>query len=61
MTVGCRDSDPIPKVEAAGRRLVEMGAGVQIMHNGVRVVDGGYYGEWMATLIERLRGHHEPQ
>jgi FkbM family methyltransferase len=31
------------------------------MHNGVRVVAGGYYGHWMTGIIERLRGHHEPQ
>src|SRR5688500_16658334 len=31
------------------------------MHNGGRVVEGGYYGEWMTEVIRRLRGHHEPQ
>jgi FkbM family methyltransferase len=31
------------------------------MHNGVRVIEGGYYGEWMSEVIRRLRGHHEPQ
>jgi FkbM family methyltransferase len=31
------------------------------MHNGVRVVAGGYYGSWMEQIIRDLRGHHEPQ
>ena len=31
------------------------------MHNGLRMVAGGYYGDWMTGIIERLRGHHEPQ
>jgi FkbM family methyltransferase len=31
------------------------------MHNGVRVVAGGYYGDWMVEIIRRLRGCHEPQ
>lgn len=57
LTVACRDTDAIPKVEDAG----EVRDGVQVMHNGVRVVEGGYYGEWMAEVIRRLRGHHEPQ
>jgi len=31
------------------------------MHNGVRVVAGGYYGVFIEEIITRLRGHHEPQ
>lgn len=61
MTVSCRDSDPIPKVANAGAITQENDRRVQIMHNGVRVIAGGYYGDWMAEIIERLRGHHEPQ
>jgi FkbM family methyltransferase len=58
MTVAGRaDCDPIPKVDGAG----EIVDGVQLMHNGVRVVAGGYYGDWMAEIIRQLRGHHEPQ
>jgi FkbM family methyltransferase len=34
---------------------------VQIMHNGLRVLYGGYHGDWMANIIRGLRGHHEPQ
>jgi FkbM family methyltransferase len=61
MTVSCRDSDPIPKVTNAGLIVQENGSSVQVMHNGVRVKAGGYYGDWMAEIIQRLRGHHEPQ
>jgi FkbM family methyltransferase len=31
------------------------------MHNGLQVLAGGYCGDWMAEIIRRLRGHHEPQ
>lgn len=61
MTASCKDCDDIPKVPNAGSVVVENGQAVQIMHNGLRVVAGGYYGEWMTSLITRLRGHHEPQ
>jgi hypothetical protein len=54
---GRADCDPIPKVDGAG----EIVDGVQLMHNGVQVVAGGYYGDWMAEIIRELRGHHEPQ
>lgn len=57
LTASCRDSDGIPKVPGAG----EVHDGVQLMHNGVKVVAGGYYGDWMVEVIRRLRGHHEPQ
>lgn len=61
MTVSCRDSDPIPKVEGAGRIVVVNGEEQQIMHNGLNVIAGGYYGDWMSHIIRGLNGHHEPQ
>lgn len=61
MTVSCRDSDAIPKVDRAGCVVVHEGQAVQVMHNGVRVVADGYHGEWMRHVIHDLRGHHEPQ
>jgi hypothetical protein len=61
MTIGCRDCDPIPKVPEAGRIVAGEAGPVQIMHNGLRVKAGGYYGDWMAQVIRGLRGHHEPQ
>jgi FkbM family methyltransferase len=57
LTVSCRDTDLIPKVAGAG----EVHDGLQVMHNGVRIVEGCYYGDWMTEVIRRLRGHHEPQ
>lgn len=61
LTTSCRDSDIIPKVADAGAACLENGDQVQIMHNGLRVVQGGYYGDWMVDIIRSLRGHHEPQ
>jgi FkbM family methyltransferase len=61
LTVSCRDTEALPKVADAGS-LQRMGDElVQIMHNGVAVVAGGYYGTWMTEIIQRLHGHHEPQ
>lgn len=61
LTTSCRDSDIIPKVANAGQIVLENGSQVQIMHNGLRVIQGGYHGDWMASVIESLKGHHEPQ
>jgi FkbM family methyltransferase len=58
----CRDADILPKVANAGAVLRQPdGTDVQIMHNGIRVIAGGYYGAWMQDLITRCLGHHEPQ
>ena len=58
----CRDCDAVPKVVDAGA-VVEQpdGTRVQIMHNGLKVIEDGYCGAWMTELIARCRGHHEPQ
>lgn len=61
LTVSCHDCDHLPKVDNAGQIVIEHGECVQIMHNGLRVRAYGYHGEWMAEIIARLRGHHEPQ
>jgi FkbM family methyltransferase len=61
MTMHCQDCNTVPKVADAGRIVVENGELVQIMHNGLRVVAGGYHGDWMAHIIRGLHGHHEPQ
>ncbi|GIL39157.1 FkbM family methyltransferase [Roseiterribacter gracilis] len=60
-TIACTDSDSIPKVADAGRVVERDGERVQIMHNGVLVEAGGYFGDWMEEIIRRLGGHHEPQ
>lgn len=60
--VACRDADSIPKVPNAGQvRVDEAGNRVQVMHNGLLVLADGYYGSFTTQIIERLRGHHEPQ
>lgn len=61
MTISCADCAKIPKVIDAGRCLDTADGPVQIMHNGLKVVAGGYHGDWMAHIIRALRGHHEPQ
>jgi FkbM family methyltransferase len=61
MTVSCRDCADIPKRPDAGRILIEDGVRIQVMHNGVRVLAGGYGAAWTEEIIQRLRGHHEPQ
>lgn len=62
ITSSCTDSDYIPKVESAGQvHKMNDGTWVQLMHNGVKVIAGGYYGEWMQRIIQNLNGHHEPQ
>ncbi|SFW92139.1 FkbM family methyltransferase [Amycolatopsis australiensis] len=60
-TAACTDADAIPKVADAGTCREHDGRRVQVMHNGLLVEEGGYYGAWMAEVIRALRGHHEPQ
>ena len=62
MATKCRDADQIPKVPDAGTVRTELdGTITQIMHNGIKVLADGYYGEWMRRLISSCDGHHEPQ
>ena len=62
LTMSCRDCEVIPKHPHAGKIETDGdGKKWQTMHNGLLVEHGGYYGEWMASIISGLRGHHEPQ
>ncbi len=61
MTVSCRDTDYIPKVKDAGKIKKIDGTDVQVMFDGTLVAMGGYHGDWMANIITKLNGHHEPQ
>lgn len=61
MTISCGDCRDIPKVGEAGCIVPSSNGDVQIMHNGLKVVAGGYHGDWMAHIIRALHGHHEPQ
>ena len=55
------DCAEIPKVAGAGRCVLDSDGPYQIMHNGVKVKLGSYYGDLNTALIEKLQGHHEPQ
>ncbi|MDB5611409.1 MAG: hypothetical protein JWP25_8309 [Bradyrhizobium sp.] len=59
MAVTCRDCDLLPKNPDWGTVISFVVKPVQIMHNGLRVVAGGSYGDWRTGIIERLGGHHE--
>jgi FkbM family methyltransferase len=61
MTTRCRDCDYIPKHPDAGKVFEFEGKKIQVMHEGTKVLAGGYYGDWMEEIIANLRGHHEPQ
>lgn len=61
MTISCHDTDVIDKVKNAGKIVYDGKYKVQIMHNGLKVLAGGYYGDWMVDIIKKLHGHHEPQ
>jgi len=62
MTCSCRDSDQIPKIPDAGCVVkINENDSYQLMHNGLRVKARGYHGAWMEEIIQRLKGHHEPQ
>lgn len=62
ITSACRDCDDLPRHPEAGNCLVdESGHAVQVMHNGLKVLYGRYYGSWMNEIITRLDGVHEPQ
>ena len=60
ITMSCRDCDDIPKVLDAGM-VIKGDPACQIMHNGLKVIHGGYHGKWMSEIIRSLKGHHEPQ
>ena len=61
ITTRVRATDGIRKVANAGQIETRDGVDVQVMHNGIVVEKDCYYGSWMTEVIERLRGHHEPQ
>jgi FkbM family methyltransferase len=61
MTASCADCESISKVPHAGEVFDGPNGRYQLMHNGVKVIENGYYGQWMTELIKRLHGHHEPQ
>src|SRR3954451_4991132 len=62
LTLLCRDADVLPRVTNAGAvEQQDDGTVVRVMHNGLKMLAGGYYGAWMQDLIARCGGVHEPQ
>ncbi|HBU02842.1 MAG TPA: hypothetical protein DEB20_10045 [Acidimicrobiaceae bacterium] len=61
MTISCTDADELPRVSNAGEVIDGPSGPVQVMHNGVLVEDGCYYGVLTGEIIRCLRGIHEPQ
>ena len=55
--LACPDLAAIPRVRGAGR----VRGGTQLMHNGLRVVAGGYYGYPLTRMMRLSGGVHEPQ
>ena len=55
--ISCGDNEYIPRVENAG--TIENGK--QIMHNGIRVNLGSYYGPEISRVLSKNNGVHEPQ
>lgn len=53
----CPDNTRVPRVPEAGR-IVD---GTQVMHNGLRVIADGYYGDGITRMLSENRGCHEPQ
>ncbi len=51
------DNEHIPRVANAGQLI----HGTQIMHNGLRINCGSYYGPELLQLLLQNRGVHEPQ
>ncbi len=62
ITSACRDCDDLPRDPRAGTCFIdENGNAVQVMHNGLKVLYGRYYGNWVNEIIAELKGVHEPQ
>jgi hypothetical protein len=57
LVVACPDNAFISRVPDAG----SVRRGYQLMHNGVRVLAGGYYGYPLREMLCRNGGVHEPQ
>ena len=53
----CPDNARIPRVTGAGR----VRGGIQLMHNGLGVQAGSYYGWGGTRLLRKNHGCHEPQ
>lgn len=55
--MSCPDNEFIPRTQEAG----QISDGYQLMHNGLKVAVGSYYGSGPVKLLAKNRGVHEPQ
>jgi hypothetical protein len=55
--LSCPDNSKIPRCELAGK----IEHGTQIMHNGIPITLGGYYGPQVTQMLFKNKGVHEPQ
>jgi hypothetical protein len=55
--LSCPDNARLSRVSDAGKIV----NGYQVMHNGLRVLVNGYYGDGITRMLMRNRGCHEPQ
>jgi FkbM family methyltransferase len=60
-TISCKDCEYIDKFTGAGEIFKTGEQTYQLMHNGIKIIQDCYYGNWITTLIKILKGHHEPQ
>jgi FkbM family methyltransferase len=58
---GHDDCAQIPKADRAGQVIVTEEGAYQLMHNGIKIALGCYYDDLHRTVVEKLKGHHEPQ
>src|SRR4051812_21439086 len=53
----CADNKDIPRVAEAGK----ITGAIQLMHNGLKIRVGSYYGQSLSELLTMNKGVHEPQ
>lgn len=57
LVLSSSDNDKIPRVKDAGNVV----KGYQIMHNGLQITLGSYYGPEVSHMLIQNKGVHEPQ
>jgi len=51
MTVSCEDCSYIKKVVNAGKTFSTNDFSYQVMHNGLKIIEGGYHGRAITEII----------
>jgi Methyltransferase FkbM domain len=57
LVISCPDNPRLSRISGSGRTQ----DGWQVMHNGLKVLVDGYYGNGISRMLSRNRGCHEPQ